>query len=686
MGKDLRPLGPDVLGQAPWGTHLCLFYESAEDLTEVLVPYFQAGLENHEFCMWVTSEPLGEQAAKEAMRRSVVDFDEYLRRGQIEIVAHADWYLRDGVFDTQTVLAAWIGKLNEALVRGYDGMRLSGNTAWLEREDWRAFTEYEEAVDKAIGKHRMIAICTYLLERCGASEVMDVVSNHEFALVRRERRWERIESSGRQRAERETQGLSEQIDFILGATKTGLDIIDADFNIRFIDSEWQRVYGDPKGKKCYEYFMGRSEPCPDCSVALTLRTKQPVVTEEILVKEGNRPVQVTTIPFQNERGEWMVAEVNADISERKRAEEALRQRTHDLGERVKELSCLYGASALMVGQGGSLDEVLQGVVALIPPAWQYADITCARIIFQGQEFKTDDFAETEWKQSSDIAASGETVGSVEVCYLQEKPPAVEGPFSPEERKLIDGLARATGAFVERKRAEEESHRYQRQLGLLASRLALSGERERRRIAAYLHDRVGQSLAVARIKLGALWSSPLASGLDEALHDVAELIDEAIEDTHSVTFDLSSPVLYELGFEAAVKWLAEETQERHGIATEFETDGQPKPMGEDVRVVLYQAVKELLVNVVKHAQAGKAKVSVERDGGDVRVTVADDGVGFNVSEARPGRSGSGGFGLFNIRERLAQLGGHFGIQSEPGRGTRVILVAPLERDDRNTQEQ
>jgi len=135
----------------------------------------------------------------------------------------------------------------------------------------------------------------------------------------------------RKQAEEEAQSLKQQMEFILGATKTGLDIIDSDFNIRFIDTEWQKVYGDPTGRKCYEYFMGQSEVCPGCGIPKALETKTFTVTEEVLVKEGNRPIQVTTLPFQNKEGEWLVAEVNVDITERKRMEEKLLYlSTHDV--------------------------------------------------------------------------------------------------------------------------------------------------------------------------------------------------------------------------------------------------------------------------------------------------------------------------------------------------------------------
>ena len=125
----------------------------------------------------------------------------------------------------------------------------------------------------------------------------------------------------RKRAEDEVRGLKQQIEFVLGATKTGLDIIDSAYNIRYIDPEWQKSYGRPDGKKCYEYFMDRNETCSDCSVAKALKTKTTVVSETVLVNEGNRPVQVTSMPFQGRNEEWLVAQVYVDLSERKKTEE-----------------------------------------------------------------------------------------------------------------------------------------------------------------------------------------------------------------------------------------------------------------------------------------------------------------------------------------------------------------------------
>lgn len=215
-----RYTGIDVIGDVPWGTHFCLFYESGDDLVEILVPYFKAGLENNEFCMWVTAEPLNEKEAEKALRRVVPDLDRFKESGQLLIIPHTQWYLLGGSFDQQRVLNGWVDKLEDALAKGFEGLRLTGNTFWLEEEDWRSFADYEAAVDDVIGDYKMLAIYTYSLEKCGASEIIDVVSNHEFALIKRAGNWELIESAEHAKTHQE---LDRQLSF----RKTVLDTIDA---------------------------------------------------------------------------------------------------------------------------------------------------------------------------------------------------------------------------------------------------------------------------------------------------------------------------------------------------------------------------------------------------------------------------------------------------------------------------
>jgi signal transduction histidine kinase len=230
-------------------------------------------------------------------------------------------------------------------------------------------------------------------------------------------------------------------------------------------------------------------------------------------------------------------------------------------------------------------------------------------------------------------------------------------------------------IIERRRAERRLLTYHKRLRSLASALSLAEERERRRIATEVHDLVGQNLAFAKLKLANL----LETSSSSARGDVAEvnkLIDEAIQDTRFLISELGSPVLYELGFVPAVEWLIQQMQQRHGIAIDFEADVQPKPLSDDVGILLFQAARELLANIVRHARADTAKVSITRSGDQIQVDVSDDGVGFDPAEMGPHMDENGRFGLFSLRERLEPLGGHMEVASKPGHGTRVTLVAPL----------
>ncbi len=236
-------------------------------------------------------------------------------------------------------------------------------------------------------------------------------------------------------------------------------------------------------------------------------------------------------------------------------------------------------------------------------------------------------------------------------------------------------------ITERKQAEQKLLDYQVQLKSLASQLSLAEERERRHIAIELHDRISQSLVIAKVKLEALCGSTFSEETAIHLKEIRNLLDQTIQNTRSLTFDLSSPILYELGFEAAVaEWLTEQIQGKHGIATEFEDDGQSKPLDESVRVLLFRDVRELLINVIKHAQARKVKVSVRKHGEKVCVTVEDNGVGFDPGRIATMPTKTGGFGLFSIRERLEQVGGQLVVESKSGGGSKVTMTAPIKPEN------
>jgi signal transduction histidine kinase len=181
-------IGPAM--QLDWGTHICQLYRTREDLVEILVPFFADGLTVGDQCLWITCEPLPAHAAVEALRHAVPELDERIARGDIEIIDHADWYVRNGAMDTEAVVAAWLAREQRALDRGYRGLRLSGNTFWVERADWQSFAAYEAAVHAAFADRRILALCSYSLEERRTNEIVDVLRNHSCALTRRGRRWD----------------------------------------------------------------------------------------------------------------------------------------------------------------------------------------------------------------------------------------------------------------------------------------------------------------------------------------------------------------------------------------------------------------------------------------------------------------------------------------------------------------
>lgn len=195
-----RDTAIEAIGQIPWGTHFCVFYESKQDLLDLLVPFFASGLTSGEFCMWVTSEPLDADEARDALAAAVPDLAQYEERSAIEILPYSQWYVVDGVFDQARVLDGWVQRLDAALARGFAGLRLTGNTFWLEKSQWQDFQDYELAVNDVIGRYDMLAMCTYSLAKCNALEVIDVVQAHQFALVKRDTRWVLIENSSSKQA------------------------------------------------------------------------------------------------------------------------------------------------------------------------------------------------------------------------------------------------------------------------------------------------------------------------------------------------------------------------------------------------------------------------------------------------------------------------------------------------------
>jgi signal transduction histidine kinase len=426
--QGFRKMGIPALGDVPWGTHVCQFYHTKEDLIDILVPYFKAGLESHELCVWITSEPLCAQEAEEALAKSVSGLEEHIRSGQIKIISAGEWYLKEGAFDPRRVLKGWINKHNKALDNSYEGIRITGNMLWLEKRLWKDFMDYEKELNEIIRQYRIIALCSYCLGDREISEVIQVSNNHQFSLIKHEGKWE-------------------------------------------------------------------------------------------LIKDDERKLA--------------------------------------------------------------------------------------------------------------------------------------------ERKLLI---------------------YQSQLKSLASELSLAEEKEKHRIAVQMREKAAQTLMASELKLQMLSKSASPEELGKVVDDVCQMLIATIGDLQSLSLEINSPTLYEVGFEKGVACLVEEQIDRKSvIKSKFEDDGQVKPLSDDVKILLFRSVRELLSNVIEHAHAQNVKVSIRRLGSQIKVRIEDDGVGFRPSEIAQRKGKQQASGHFSIGERLRELGGYLEIDSNPGQGCRVTLTAPLTSD-------
>ena len=229
----------------------------------------------------------------------------------------------------------------------------------------------------------------------------------------------------------------------------------ASYELLFVNEALKKIWGDVIGLKCYSVLQGLDSPCSFCTNAHIFGEKagRPYIWEFQNRKTG-RTFHCIDKAIHWPDGRMVRYEMAIDITERIRTEEELQNRKHELKERVKELNCLYRISNLIQMPGISLEEILQGIVDLVPSSWQYPKITCSRIIFEDQEFKTVNFRETPWKLTGEIIIGGERIGILEVCCLEEKPEIYEGPFLKEEINLINAIAERLGKVIEQKQVEK----------------------------------------------------------------------------------------------------------------------------------------------------------------------------------------------------------------------------------------
>jgi len=366
-----------------------------------------------------------------------------------------------------------------------------------------------------------------------------------------------------------------------------------------------------------------------------------------------------------------------DITKRVQIDAERQALTYALGERLKELSCLYNISKLIMTPDISLDEILHGSVNLVPPSFQDPEFTCARVILDERDFRTANYRESEWKLSADIYVQGRISGLVEVCYLKERSEASDQPFLSEEQDLIDAIAESLGSTVERLRSKERIHQDELQLASLE---------ERERIGRELHDDLGQVLGyirtqtmTAQIRLEQGQYREAQAILDQLTHTTREAYTEVRQYILGIRKSSQIPSDPPPSFSAILNDYLETLRTRYGLRTQVSLpdDWTDNSLAPEVETQLLRIIQEALTNVGKHAGVDQASLLFTQNDQELQVIISDEGSGFY--ETSPQRESTGKdeshFGLKIIRERAEAVGGQLEIRSAPDQGTTIIVHIP-----------
>lgn len=349
---------------------------------------------------------------------------------------------------------------------------------------------------------------------------------------------------------------------------------------------------------------------------------------------------------------------------------------HLFGERVKELTALHRTVRLLQDSATPVEEVLSKIVALLPPAWQYPDITAARISFDSLIVTTPTFAESPWRQTATWVTLDGNSGAIEVIYHEERPPEAEGPFLAEERDLINSLADSLSSYLTRRRAELALRETHERLKALSQQLMEVQENERRHLARDLHDEIGQALTVVKMNLQTMQRLGDTSAIAIPLKDSSTVIDQTLQHVRDLSLDLRPSLLDDLGLVPAVRWYLSRQAERTGWNIDVQVDESLSPPPQSVAIACFRVIQEAVTNIMRHSNATSVSVSLRQHEGDLLLAVRDNGIGFDVRKALDNAAKGQSMGLIGMQERIRFLNGSIFIESDTGQGTEIRVRIPL----------
>jgi PAS domain S-box-containing protein len=720
MAEELRKTGISVVGDLPWGTHFCTFYETKQDLLDILVPYFKTGLESKEFCLWIISksELITTEEAKEALGEAVSDLDRYLAEGRIEIVSHDQWFLKNGAFDFHRVAYGFKEKLDEALANGYAGLRINGSPAWIQAQDANVLREFEGEADHFFANEHIIASCTYPLEDSRTEFLLDVARNHQFTIARRHGKWDVLETPQLIQAKQEIQRLNEDLEqrvvertrelaaaneelrkeiaerrqaedalrqsedhlrLVIDTIPTMAWSLRPDGVVDFLNQPWI----DYTGLSLEDYVKDPTGPIHPEDI--------PRVIERWLVEKAiGEPYEdemrlrradgvyrwflVRTAPLRDQEGnlvKWYG--VSIDIEDRKQAEEKLKHKEVQL------------AQAQRLAHIGSWDwDLRTNVVTWSDELYHIFGLQPGTISVAGEVDRyihPDDLA-LGWDTVKRAIASKEPY---DYYHRILRPDGTEriarsrGSIMTDERGEPVKVFGATQDVTDLKRAEENLKATSEQLRALSASLQSAREQESTRIAREIHDELGGTLTSLRWDLEevrdviseASASSQLAP-LRSKIEVMIALTETILNTVRRLASELRPMALDELGLVEAIEWQALQFQTRTGLAVEYQCTLEKVDLNSEQSTAVFRILQEALTNILRHAQATKVAITMKQESGELFLSIKDNGRGITESE----KSDAHSLGLLGMRERAHLIGAQIDITGIEGKGTQVAMRIPI----------
>jgi len=722
MATELRKTGISVVGDIPWGAHFCSFYNSKEDLLDILVPYFKTGLENNEFCLWVisNSELLTVQEATSALRSAIPDFDWYVAGRSLEVVGHDEWFLVDGVFDLHRVANRFKEKLDEALHRGYAGMRVNGSPAWLQPTRAKELREFEEQVDDLFPNLRILASCTYPLGTISGDQIFNTVHTHQFAIARRQGQWEVIETPELMQARAEIKRLNEELQKVTKRTpkssvilRYGLAVLSV--AAALIITLWMRMeIGQPSTPivglflcaVMFSAWFGGVRPGL-LAIALSLLAFDyyfvpPIYSLSVEIKEIPRLLVFALSALFV--GSLSAAQRNATESLR-RARDVLDETVQELRRSNQALRTENAerkhAEALLYAKEQEFRAIVENApdqiirydrefrrVYINPAVAKAYGLPVEALIGKpigaviqdaAPDIKGDDVAKIRQR----IAAVFSTGESSEFELTWSFPTGqnhLSVRFFPE-LDLNGAVINVLGIsrdITERKLAEERIRATSEQLRALSAKLQSAKEEEDIRIAREIHDEMGSTLTSLRWELERFdktiseaedWSQLQA--LRAKIADMMRLTDITIGTMRRIASELRPSILDDLGLAEAIEWQTQQFQTRTGIVCRCDCSLENLDFDPEQSTAIFRIFQEALTNILGHARATRVEVGAGEDDGEFVLTISDNGRGITEDE----KSDRLSLGILGMRERAHLIGGELEITGIEGRGTVVTVRMP-----------